>query len=641
MWTRIVLVLCGLTFSLSGCQSSSDPPPLRIIGKVPFDETRRHQTDFPVKDTWEQLSENLFLIRDTCNVYLIRQGDDAVLIDFGSGLALNVASELGINRISRVLVTHHHRDQVQGLLDLDPDREIEVVVPEKEAHLFAGVEQFWEGVRLYLNYDLRSHFNTIRQSIPIDRKVNGGDIIEWGQIPLRVFETPGQTEHSVSYSGSIDGRRVVFSGDLISAPGKVHNWFDLHWDYYGFTQGIEASETSFERIEREDPDLLLPSHGEPISTVSKAFDANRAVHRILREMLPPNELHRTIGEMRQITPHLVHLGGTTGQALGNLTSYAILSESGKALLYDYGYASLEQIELLKEKYGVSTIDVATFSHYHDDHLIRAHDLLRDQRTDFWVFQKMVDVLEHPERYRLPCLVPFPIRADRILKEGEVVRWEEYELEFFHLPGQTEFHQGLVTLIDGRKVMFAGDNTWNKADPDRSRNGPLVPQNEYFLDGGFITCAKKMLDYMPDIVCPAHTEEYYPTREDLNEFLDWAYRLRDTMTAFIDQPDPNFGMDYRWCHFYPYRTLETGNAEFQLELVIRNHLFKDADVAVALQVPADVTGAHLSRSFRVPAKTAVAVPFQLRRTLGDGRRIITADIVFNNKHLGEVAEAVLD
>ncbi len=303
---------------------------------------------------------------------------------------------------------------------------------------------------------------------------------------------------------------------------------------------------------------------------------------------------------------------------------------------------LNDLEAFKNQFGVTEIDVVTFSHYHDDHLIRSQELLRDGNTKFWVFEKMLDVIENPTRYRLPCLVPFPIRADRVLHDGERIRWQEYELQFFHLPGQTEFHQGLFAIIDGQRVLFTGDNTWKKIDPARVRNGPLVPQNEYFLDGGFITCAQKMLDYQPDIVCPAHTEEYSPTREDLEEFLAWGMRVRDTMTNFIDQPDPNFGMDYRWCHLYPYRSFPTDDSEFEIEVVIRNHLSREARAEVVLQLPEDVTAETATRTVTIPPKVAVALPFRLRRIDNLGkRRIITADVVINDHHFGEIAEAIID
>ena len=202
---------------------------------------------------------------------------------------------------------------------------------------------------------------------------------------------------------------------------------------------------------------------------------------------------------------------------------------------------------------------------------------------------------------------------------------------------------MITEIDGRKVMFTGDNTWKKEEPDKFRNGPVVPQNEYFLDGGFITCAKKMLHYMPDIVCPSHTEEYSPTREDLEEFLNWAYRLRDVMTGYIDQPDPNFGMDYRWCHFYPYRSeIEVGDS-FQVDLVVRNHLFKPALVEVDLRHPANLDCASSSRQVTLEPKTQVAIPFHLKKnSQGDtDRLVLTADLTINGRRLGEVTEALVD
>ncbi|GAB4125778.1 MAG: hypothetical protein Kow001_21860 [Acidobacteriota bacterium] len=613
----------------------------RILGTVPFDPQRAHGRDFEPTGVWLQLSDSLYLWRDTCNVYVVKVGDQATLIDFGSGAVREHLSEIGVSRIAQVLVTHHHRDQIQGLVGLEP-REFHVAVPRGEAHLIETAADFWANVRIHLNYDLRSHFNSVRHNVRVDHRVGHGDLLDWSGLRFQVLETPGHTGQSVSYAAAIDGRRVVFSGDLIAGPGKVHNWFDLHWDYYGFTQGIDASETSFGRILREQPDWLLPSHGQPISNVGDAFERNRAVHRVLRDLLPPNQLRRRYGEMRAISPHLIHLGGLPGQPTGTLTGYAILSDSRKALLYDYGYADLQQVERLQREFGVKTIDAVTFSHYHDDHIIRAYELRRDHRPEFWVFENMVDIFKYPTRYRLPCLVPFPIQPDRILTDGEKVRWEEYELEFFHMPGQTEFHQGLVVDIDGRKVMFTGDNTWNKRDPDRLRNGPLVPQNEYFLDGGFITCARLMLRHMPDLVCPAHTEEYSPDRRDLEGFLDWALRLRDTMTGYIDQPDPNFGMDYRWCHFYPYRSCPSDPAPFPLELRLRNHLFRPATVQVRLQLHDDIQAEPSAVSFVVPAKTAVAVDFRLRRLAGYGiRRVVTADIVINGHHLGEVAEALVD
>jgi len=628
--SAFMIVMCFLTAVL-GCAQQQGPPEVRTISDFPFDPERSHDRDFVPTGGWSRLSENLYRLEDCCNVYALKQGDRALLIDFGSGEILDRLPEIGVEKVDRVLITHHHRDQVQGLCKLQ-DYDFRVTVPAAEAHFFEDVGSFWKNVKIYINYNCRSHWNTIRSGIRVDEKVKGGDVINWNGIELKVVETPGHTDNAVSYLAEIDGRRVMFTGDVISAAGKVTNWFALHWNYYGFTQGMNASDSSFARIRAGNPEVLLPSHGEPVEDPEAAMAENSRIYQTLREMLIPNELHRQMHEVRQILPHLVFVG---------MNCYAIISESGKAFLYDYGYVNRESIWELKDKFGVKELDVVSFSHYHDDHNIRANELLRDD-TRIWIYENMLEIFEHPTRFRLPCLIPFSIMADRVLHDGEKIQWEEYTLEFFYMPGQTEFHQGLITEIDGKKVMFTGDNTWNKKYPEKTRNGPVVPHNEYFLDGGFITCAQKMLHYLPDIVCPAHTEEYSPTREDLEEFLGWACKLREVMTGLIDQPDPNFGMDYRWCHFYPYRSEPAEGEEFEVELRLRNHLFKPARVEVRLQLGENIVCDHPVRSFTVEPKKQVAVPFLLRKVgAKSGREMITADLTINGRRIGEYAEAMVD
>lgn len=618
---------------------SPSPDRARVIGPTVFDPARRHARDFAPTGGLKPLSSNLYVYEDCVNVYIVKHGARAVLINFGTGDVLKVLPRIGVKYVDRVLITHHHRDAVQGLAAVG-EYEFLVTVPRKEARYFQDAEGFWRNAGLYLNYDLRSHWNTLRRSVKIAGQVAGGDAVEWEGIVFRVVDTPGVTDGAISFSAQIDDRRVVFTGDLIAGAGKATNWFDLHWAYYGFTQGIDASEQSFERVRAENPIMLLPAHGAPILEPESAMRESSRVYAILREMLPPNTARRTAREMRHILPHLIHVGGPECQDTGVMTSYAILAESGKALFYDYGYVDLDHIRKVKRELGV-THAVVTFSHYHDDHLIRTYELMRDDNIEIWVLDKMADVVENPTRYRLPCLVPFPIKPTRVVRDGERVEWEGYALDFFHMPGQTEFHQGLATRIDGRKVMFTGDNTWKKADPARIRNGPLVPQNEYFLDGGFIACAKKMLEFLPDIVCPAHTEEYSPSKADLEGFLDWANSLRDVMTGLIAQPDPNFGMDYRWCHFYPARHI-AGKEEFTVELRLRNHLFRQGSIRVELKHSADVTCTEPIQTFTVAAKTEVAVPFRLRRVAGFGRRaMVMADVTFNGRRLGEVTELVID
>ncbi len=633
--TICLLVAAMTSFAVLSCSegAKSEMSPVEDAPGFPFDPERSHSRDFSPGGALTRFSENIYRYEDCCNVYVVKNGERAVLVDFGSGEVLRRLAEIGVAGVDMVLLTHHHRDQAQGLCGMD-SLPFTVAAPEKEARFLEDVQRFWNELQIYINYDCRSHWNTLRTGIRVDRKVKGGDRLSAAGMEFEILETPGNTDNAVSYAAVVDGRRVAFSGDLIAGAGKLVNWYDFHWDYYGFTQGMDASEKGFAALRGWNAELLLPSHGVPVEDPEAAMSANSAVYARLREMLIPNELNRQSQTVRRILPHLIYVG---------MNCYAIVSESGKAFLYDYGYVNQDMLWTLKGDFGVKSIDAVSFSHYHDDHNIRVMELEREG-TKRWVHEKMLDVFEHPERFKLPCLIPFSIPADRVLKDGEKVKWEEFEFEFFHMPGQTEFHQGLAVTIDGKKVLFTGDNTWNKAWPDKRRNGPLVPQNEYFLDSGFITCAKKMLDYMPDIVCPAHTEEYSPGRADLEGFLGWATELREVMTGLIDQPDPNFGMDYRWCHVYPYRSVVKEGEAFEVRVFMRNHLFVPADVELTVRTSGGLkvqgTG---SRSFRIEGKKQVAVPFILKKMPGRGldRQVLTADVTINGRHLGEVTEAVVD
>ncbi len=45
---------------------------------------------------FEKLSENLYLFRDLCNVYVVKDGSRALLVDFGTGNVLDHLAEIGI-----------------------------------------------------------------------------------------------------------------------------------------------------------------------------------------------------------------------------------------------------------------------------------------------------------------------------------------------------------------------------------------------------------------------------------------------------------------------------------------------------------------------------------------------------------------
>src|SRR5919206_5181161 len=101
-----------------------------------------------------EIARDVCCVRDICNVYVLRAGAEAVLIDFGSGAVLDHLDDLGVERVTDVLLTHHHRDQLQGLARA-ADAGIRIWAPPVERELIDGVDRHWLARPIDDDYDLR------------------------------------------------------------------------------------------------------------------------------------------------------------------------------------------------------------------------------------------------------------------------------------------------------------------------------------------------------------------------------------------------------------------------------------------------------------------------------------------------------
>ncbi|HVX65260.1 MAG TPA: MBL fold metallo-hydrolase, partial [Bryobacteraceae bacterium] len=198
-----------------------------------------------------KLSENLFLFEDTCNVYVVREGTSAVLIDFGSGKILDHLAGLGVTTVDWILHTHHHRDQCQGDRRA-VEREIPIAVPAHERHLFADAENFWRNRRVFHLYYVRNDFNTVTRNIPVDRVLDDYSTLRWNKTEFFVLPAPGHTLGSIALLAKVDGKQVAFSGDLMCAPGKILNLYDTQINYGG-AEGIDLGIYSLARLREQKP----------------------------------------------------------------------------------------------------------------------------------------------------------------------------------------------------------------------------------------------------------------------------------------------------------------------------------------------------------------------------------------------------
>ncbi|MFL6416486.1 MAG: MBL fold metallo-hydrolase [Bryobacteraceae bacterium] len=617
----------------------------KSIGRSGFGTNAR-----PVK-----LSDNLFRLEDTCNVYLIRRNERALIVDFGSGKILEHLRDLGISQIDWIFHTHHHRDQAQGDL-LAVAQKIPIAVPEFERQFFDDAENFWRNRRIFELYDIKNDFFSLTRNVPVARLLRDYETFHWQGLDLFVQPTPGHTPGSVSIVAQIDGKRIAFSGDLIYSPGKVQTLYDLQY-YYQEHEGVDLSIYSLAALEKLKPELLCPSHGAPISEPLGAMaELSRKLtewHHYWYKHPPTSEL-----EPSAISPHLVANTEATS------TFYALISDSGKALFIDYGGASWtffqvftryvdtfshmrfveHSIEKLRARHGLQSIDIAIPSHMHDDHLNGFPYLVRRYGTKVWAYENMVDILENPRALNVGCIFGEPIKVDRALRHRETFKWEEFEFTAVHSPGHTNYQMALFTTIDNIRVAFTGDAFFDDAQNPKSLRHNLIYRNEV-KSGDHVKSIRNILDFEPQMIAPGHGKPFPIDRETALNFEKRALEQDFYFRNLIANPDTDFGLDPSWIRIQPYQILAVAGQEQRIQIHVRNHGGHPMRVEAELVLPpgwhagsqplslgvAAGAEAHVDASFTIPAKWSGGMP----------RVAIALDVMADGKYLGQIAEAVVD
>lgn len=599
-----------------------------------------------------RIGPNVFAFKDTCNVYAIVAGDEAILIDFGSGAILDKLPSIGVKKVCWILHTHFHRDQCQGD-QIAKAQGIKIAVPAAERKYFENAESFWNEKKVFLLYDMRDVFLTLKHNISVDRTlapstVSSSEVFAWNGIQLKVLSTPGHTQGSLSFFLESGGERMLFCGDLLASAGKVLTMYDLEWQYIG-TAGIEAEMSSINfEVRGVVPTLLLPSHGVPSrdpmqSTVSLLKELTKVYREyswirstqwrpgFVPGYAKPVQLTKHIWQMRQV-----------GQMHG--VGYLFVADSGKAMLWDINAGETYALEEMQRLTGFTTIEWVGASHIHEDHVGGINFVKKEYGAKFWVMDHMVDVLEHPMAYKLPCLWPDPIKVDRVLHDEEIVVWEGIPMQFFYLPGQTDYTEGFLVEIDGKRLLFTGDNVAHPI-PGTPLYGHISCPNYQKLDGGHVYSARKMLSLRLDFVNPQHFEWNAATSYNLESYLKSSQETYNAFRRMIDQPDPEIGVDNNWASFYPYQVEAKPGDRLRYELRIRNWIYRESYLHAAIRIPDNWSVSPSTVDLVVPAKSQSSVEFQIQVPTAEERLnrrfVVTADLWRDGEHLGELTETLVN
>lgn len=483
------------------------------------------------------------------------------------------------------------------------------------------------------------------------------------------LETPGLSPNSVSHVLDINGRRFIFSGDLIRDDGKISDIFRLQDNfpeaeigpYHGFMARVPRLIASLEKIRTLNPDVLIPAHGPVIENPGEAIDTLISrLRAVYRNYLSTNALWWYFGERRMNASAAAIIGPdfdpetldrmpesekfeNPDWLTGLATTRMIHSETGEVFLMDVCNDYIAEKILEMHRNGeIGNVTAMFVTHYHHDHNAGVPKVADFFSVPVYGVEPLADILERPRAYRMPCVQDIVVPITR-KKDGETMKWNEFEFTFFDFPGQTFYHNALlVRRGDDRPIFFIGDSfTPTGIDDYCAWNRNLLKDGK-----GYLYCLSlyRKLDPRPMLV-NAHVDPPFAFDDSRLDYMENALRERMRLLAeLLAVPEINFGIDHIWCRLDPFAAAVKPGESTVLKMVITNHFDTPRDFRVEL-TPDDSFAFTISpepiQKITIPPGAEQAITWTLTPTSENaGTGFLSARVSTDDDSLVGRCEAVL-
>jgi glyoxylase-like metal-dependent hydrolase (beta-lactamase superfamily II) len=619
--------------------------------------------------TWQSILPNVYLYPDSCNVYAIVGPAGALIVDAGTGQWLEHLHELPAP-VAALACTHFFRDHAAGAARA-AQAGIPVYVPAGERAIFADPSQHFRQRDTYIIYDNYWDLFAPIAPTPVAGVLEDYARLTLAGIELEVVPLPGVTVTQCGLAFTVPGAglRAVCCGEAIHSPGRVARVAPFQYTYTDLPGAVAAYYAAGD-LRRLQPAALLPSLGTPM-----LHDCDAALAQLQDnlKLLCAGRQQEAAQIAASDQPALVKVTDHVWRtAESESINWFVISDSGQALVIDYGYASLRgvlgaqyakpyrrrgllhSLDALQEQLGIDRVDVALISHFHDDHVCGVPLLQRLFGTQCWASEAFADLLADPDAHCFPCDWPQPIRIDRRIRHHETVRWQEYEFHCAPMSGHTRFAGLIGFAADGKRFAHTGDQYFfMRADgtwPDRAE-GPItrwddkvVFQNHVYRNGalldGYAQSGAWLLDWRPHIILSGHQQAMVtnPAFFDLVERWSHEYQELHRRVMPLAADEAHFNLDSWGGWIWPYRTRLARPAPVTLTVTVRNPLPKVAELAVRLVGPAGWQGT--SATLQAGPRAEVSAELQITPDAACFLQPIAAELTVDGRPFGQVAEGLV-
>lgn len=615
-----------------------------------------------------RLAPNLHVLAGAVNTGALVSGTKALLFDCCDTVTPERLAELGVESVEMILCTQHRRTSTAGAYRFVDDG-AELIAPAEERHLLEDPAAYWnDPANRWHIYHHQPGPLVPARPIAVARGVKEGDIIEWEGTRIRVLDTPGATDGSVSYMLEIDGSTICFSGDAIYGPGQLWDLCSLQkgheglGDYHAFIGNKRKLIPSLEKLAASGADMLLPSHGEiirdPRAAIALLLERLDALWRNYTAISCinhyfPREFDDTKDDPLRMKPVTTQEPPEFVRRVA-ATSFALISETGAALLTDcINDTVIETLQQWMRDGLIQSVEGCWVTHYHDDHVDALPKVPEMLGCPIMTEEHVAEILEHPLRFFLPCISPSSVTVARKLRDGESWQWHEFKLTAFHFPGQSYYHSGLLVEGRGKKVFFAGDSGSPTGIDDH-----CCPNRNFLGAGkGFRRCIEIWREHKPDYIFNQHQGLAFSYTDQELDYMDNMLADRERLFAeALPWPHPNFGTDENWVRVHPYEQDAKRGESFAVDVQFTNHGPEEVHAVAepilpdgwkwdeersraAVSVPAHTDGsvdAYCANPDKA-ARVWMAAP----ESAATGKYIIPFRVTWANRYLGQFRYAIMN
>ena len=557
--------------------------------------------------------------------------------------------------VKRVLVTHARRDVFGGAPE-----QVNVIVPAAERELFENPARFWAALETGRFHDYAQLSTKVPvKPVRVARAVAEGDRLDEGSASIRVIETPGYTRGAVTYLIGAGRKKIACTGDLIYGDGQLFDLYSLQdavpeakaRGYHGYAARAGELIASLRKVQAERPDVILPARGPAIQ------DPNAAIERLIARLQTFLASHYEVDALRwywgdenhrirsraverpmEIMP-MAEQASLPGSILAIGNSRLIISRTGNAFLVDAGFGRLlEQLKKLRAEGKIKGVDGIWITHYHDDHTDYINDVVAEFGSRVYFTDRMKEVIGKPGAFRLPCLTTRPAPVQDAKRDGETMRWHEWEFTFWYFPGQTMYHGGLVAKQDGGDTyLFAGDSfTPSGMDDYCMQNRVILREGE-----GYDACLRRIASLPSRAwVLNQHVNPMFRyTEGQIARMRQELAKRSAALKALSPWQDINYMVDESWARIHPYGSEAGASAVVELELRLQNHGPARASHRVKWNVPEGWTLIEGQETVNIDARKEGSVKAKMRAGTA-GLHVVTADVTLGGKTLRQWTEALV-